>query len=143
MYPLIDEHREAYMTHRVSNTARSLLSLAAMGGLMGGASLVNAQSADAGTGAAVAAQQAYNAEIASCNNAGYPAPQRESCVRDAGLRLDRFRGAPAVPEPEATADGRAIVMTPSTASSSLRGSTTTTTSDGRATVVVPALQAKP
>jgi hypothetical protein len=108
---------------------------------MGCNSMANAQSADAFSTPDVVAQQAYNADIASCNNAGYPAPQRESCVRDAGLRLDRFRGVPAVPVPEATADGRAIVMTPSSASTSLRASTTTTTSDGRATVVVPASQA--
>ena len=106
-------------------------------------SLVNAQSPDASADAATAAQQVYNADIAACNAAGSPAPQRANCIRDAGLRLDRSRGVPAVAEPEATADGRATVMTPSTASTTLRGSTTTTTSDGRATVVVPSSAATP
>ena len=120
-------------------------------GLLGAAlAVVAATTAPAGAqtispapSAAVRAEQQYNLDIAVCNNANFPAPQRASCIRDAGLRLDRQRGVPAVAEPAATADGRATVMTPSTGSATLRGSTTTTTGDGRATVVVPGTTTRP
>ena len=97
----------------------------------------SAQTANPGTDAAVYARQQYEVDLAICNSAGSPAPQRALCVRDAGQRFDLLRGTPAPAEAAETADGRATVMAPSTGSSSLRGSTTTTTSDGRATVVVP------
>lgn len=131
------------MKHRVPDFAGSLSLVVAMGALMAGSSNVDAQSINVSPAATAAARQQYNLDIDACNNAGSPAPQRESCVRQAGLRLDRLRGVPAVPEPEATADGRAIVMTPSTSSTTLLGSTTTTTEDGRATVVVPLPAATP
>ena len=97
------------------------------------AQTVNPSSADAN----VRAQQTFNADLSVCNSAGFPEPQRALCVRDAGLRFDRLRGVPEVAQPAQSADGRATVMTPSSASTTLRGSTTATTSDGRATVVVP------
>lgn len=134
------------MKHRCPDFAGSLSLVVALGVLMVGSSNVDAQSINVSpeaTAATAAARQHYNLDIDVCNNAGSPAPQRESCVREAGLRLDRLRGVPAVPEPEATADGRAIVMTRSTSSTTLLGSTTTTTEDGRATVVVPLPAATP
>lgn len=91
---------------------------------------------------AASAQRQYEVEIAVCNNANYPAPERKECIRDAGRRLDSLRGLPR-PKPEESADGRAIVVTPSITSSSLEGTTTSTTADGRATEVVPATSTTP
>lgn len=58
-------------------------------------------------------QQQYEQQIARCNRAGLPAPQREACVRGAGQQLDRATsgGAP-LQVPQRSADGRAEVMAP-------------------------------
>jgi hypothetical protein len=82
------------------------------------------------------ARQQYDFDIAVCNMAGFTAPDRDTCVREAGVRLDRLRGVPAGTEGTISTDGRATVMTASPGQAP-RGSTTTTSSDGRATVVVP------
>lgn len=82
------------------------------------------------------ARQQYDLDIAVCNMAGFTAPDRNTCVREAGLRLDRLRGIPAGTEGTVSTDGRATVMTPSPGQAP-RGSSTATSSDGRATVVVP------
>ncbi|MDA7417535.1 hypothetical protein PGB34_14295 [Xenophilus arseniciresistens] len=60
-----------------------------------------------------AAQQRYEQQIARCNRAGLPAPQRQACVRGAGQQLDRATsgGAP-LQAPQRSADGRAEVMAP-------------------------------
>ncbi len=87
--------------------------------------------------AATRAQQQYELDIAICNTAGFPAPQREACVREAGLRLDRARSAPPPPTPAASVDGRATVVSDPGSTSALRGSAVQTSPDGRATVVVP------
>ena len=96
----------------------------------------HAQAADPGL--AARAQQRYELDIAVCNTGGFPAPQREACIREAGLRLDRSLRQPApqgstVP----SGDGRATVVVEPGGSSALRGGALATTPDGRARVVVP------
>lgn len=96
-----------------------------------------------------AAQQAYEREVAACNNGNLPAPTRDACVRAAGVVLDRIRGANPVDVPLTTPDGRATVIAPEGSSppagdrppvsvappSGAAG--TITTPDGRATIVRP------
>ena len=105
-----------------------------------------AQPADA---AAVAAQQAYERQVAACNAGNLPAPAREACVRAAGNAVYRARGGPPVGVPLATPDGRATVIAPEGSVAPLAdpppasvappaGSAgTVTTPDGRATIVQP------
>ncbi len=81
--------------------------------------------AQTAAGSLAEAQARYDRQIAVCNSGNLPAPQRNACVRDAGIALDQVRGphnddAP-VPSPT---EGPA--------------STQITTPDGRATVIVPA-----
>lgn len=85
-----------------------------------------------------AARQRYDAEIAHCNSGTLAAPARDACVRSAGLALDRERGGPPVEVPKETANGRATVMTPANAPPPATDSSTRTTRDGRATIVLPA-----
>lgn len=101
-----------------------------------------------------AAEAAYARSVAACNNAGLPAPQREACVRAAGVELDRARQnqPPAAglqtpprvaPLPEAaTPDGRATLIRQSGSAIQPQAASsappeTRTTEDGRATIVVP------
>ena len=125
------------MKHLPFAKIRSGLLMAVLGTAAAITVSANAQTVDPASEAAASAQRQYDVNLAICNSAGLPAPQRASCIRDAGQRFDLLRGTPAPAEAAETADGRATVMDPSTGSSSLRGSTTITTSDGRATVVVP------
>jgi hypothetical protein len=95
------------------------------------------------------AQQAFDREVAACNNANLPAPARDACVRAAGSALDRARGGPPVGVPLTTPDGRATVIAPEGSAPPLGeqppasvapppGSQgVATTPDGRATVVKP------
>ena len=95
------------------------------------------------------AQQAFEREVAACNNANLPAPARDACVRAAGTALDRARGGPPVGVPLTTPDGRATVIAPEGSAPPLGeqapeskapppGSAgVSTTPDGRATVVKP------
>lgn len=109
------------------------------------------------------AQRHFDEEVARCNNSKLPRPQRDACIRDAGVALDRARGAPAsnvttrsrdrrstvvkpqgssVPAGTATVrsgDRRSTVVTPRNAPAPA-GTTTVTSPDGRSTVVVPAGQ---
>jgi hypothetical protein len=85
-----------------------------------------------------AARQRYDAEIARCNTGTLSAPARDSCVRSAGLALDRARGGPPVDVLKETTNGRAVVETPVNAPRPATDSTTRTSSDGRATIVLPA-----
>lgn len=94
-----------------------------------------------GSGDLAAAQARYAREIALCNNANLPAPQRDLCVRAAGAALDQARGGPPVPAESTTPDGRATVLSPE--ATAIPGSIPSSTSnlritpDGRATVITP------
>ena len=91
------------------------------------------------------AQARYSTEVARCNSGALAAPAREACVREAGMVLDRARGAPPVPELATTNDGRATVMTPTPLATGAAAPPSTsisepirTSTDGRATIVAPA-----
>lgn len=94
------------------------------------------------SGGLAAAQARYAREIALCNNANLPAPQRDLCVRAAGAALDQVRGGPPVPVESTTSDGRATILSPE--ATAVPGSIPSSTSDlkitpdGRATVIPPA-----
>ena len=87
----------------------------------------------------------YEREIARCNRGNMPAPEREACVRQAGLAFDKATGGITGSRETTSPDGRATVMEPSTGTSEPSGSRRstaspsplTTTPDGRATVVNP------
>ena len=81
-------------------------------------------------------QQRYDELIARCNDGSMPTPQRNACVRDAGLALDRARGGYAG-DPQT--ENRSTVISPSGASREGTDSSTLYTSpDGRAVIVPPA-----
>lgn len=90
-----------------------------------------------------AARQRYDAEIARCNSGALAAPARDACVRSAGLALDKARGGPPVEVLKETANGRAAVVTPINAPPPATDSTTRTSDDGRATIVLPAGRSTP
>jgi hypothetical protein len=84
------------------------------------------------------AQQLYEREVATCNAGTLPMPEREACVRAAGLRYDRARGVPPVDDTVTTPDGRATVVAPAGAtppSAPANLPETETSRDGRATIV--------
>lgn len=84
----------------------------------------------------VLAQLRYEREVARCNSGALAAPAREACIRSAGLRLDRARGmTPPVDATVTTPDGRATVVAPVGAAVPSGSSNTSTSRDGRATVV--------
>ena len=84
------------------------------------------------------AQQRYDAQVAQCNRAGLPAPQREACLRDAGRQLDSANGgAPPALVPRTSADGRAEVMAPPGAPPPPSGPQFVPSPDGRAVLGVP------
>lgn len=95
----------------------------------------HAQAADPAS--ATRAQQQYELDIAVCNTGGFPAPQREACIREAGQRLDRARQPTTQGSTMESVDGRATVVVDPGGSSALRGGALATTPDGRATVVEP------
>jgi hypothetical protein len=77
-------------------------------GLVG--AFAQAQSA-ASPASLVQPRQAYERAVAACQAGQLPAPQRDACIREAGLALDRARLGPgAVPEVTTTPDGRATVV---------------------------------
>jgi len=87
------------------------------------------------------ARARYEQQIAMCNRGDLPAPEREACVRNAGLALDRARGGPPSTEVVApSADGRATIVTPDGAAVPPGGSDIMRSPDGRATIVRPADQ---
>jgi len=98
------------------------------------AATLHAQTSDDAT---AAAQRLYESEIAACNTGALPAPAREACVRNAGLRLDRARGGPPADATVTTTDGRATVVTPEGSTPPSSGSDPVTSRDGRANVVPP------
>ncbi|RYF82260.1 MAG: hypothetical protein EOO29_07690 [Comamonadaceae bacterium] len=84
------------------------------------------------------AQQRYDTQVAQCNRAGLPAPQREACLRDAGRQLDSANGgAPPALVPRTSADGRAEVMAPPGAPAPPSGPQFVPSPDGRAVLGVP------
>lgn len=87
--------------------------------------------------AVATAQRQYETDVASCNTGALPAPMRESCVRTAGLRLDRARGGPPADATVTSTDGRATVITPEGSTPPASGSDPVTSRDGRANVVPP------
>jgi len=98
------------------------------------AACLHAQTSDE---AVAAAQRQYETDIASCNTGSLPAPMREACVRNAGLRLDRARGGPPADATVTSTDGRATVITPEGSTPPVSGSDPVTSRDGRANVVPP------
>lgn len=84
------------------------------------------------------AQQRFDQQVALCNRADLPAPQREACIRDAGQQLDRSSGgSPPALVPQTSADGRAQVMAPVGAPPPPSGPQFVPSPDGRAVLGVP------
>jgi hypothetical protein len=84
------------------------------------------------------AAQRYESRLDACNMSTMPAPEREACIRGAGLAMDAARGgAPTNVEME-SADGRATIIAPAGSRTPLSSTETRTTDDGRAVVVEPA-----
>ncbi|MDM0014927.1 hypothetical protein QTH87_20955 [Variovorax sp. J22P168] len=81
-------------------------------------------------------QQRYDQLIARCNDGTMPRPERDACVRDAGLALERARqGSSGGSQTE----NRSTVIVPDGASRAGTDSSTEYTSqDGRAVIVPPA-----
>jgi hypothetical protein len=122
--------------HRRNPKVRHLIALLAAGLLLA-ALPAGAQTATA-PDVVARAQQLYEREVAACNAGTLPAPEREACLRVAGLRYDRARGVPPVEEAVTTPDGRATVVAPIGAtppSAPANVPPTETTRDGRATIV--------
>ncbi len=84
------------------------------------------------------AQQRFDQQVALCNRADLPAPQREACIRDAGRTLDQASGGSPPPlVPRTSADGRAEVMAPADAPAPPSGPQFVPSPDGRAVLGVP------
>ncbi|MDM0016794.1 hypothetical protein [Variovorax saccharolyticus] len=81
------------------------------------------------------AQERHERQLAVCNSGKLPTPEREACVRDAGIALDRARGGPPANVTTRTPDRRATVVAPEGAP--VPGATDTVRSR-RSTTVVPA-----
>ena len=99
--------------------------------------------APAATMTATEAQLRYERRLAECNVGTLAAPDRQTCVRNAGTVYDSERSGLPTPPMITSNDGRATVVRPSaipvTAVPAPDTSTTGVTStDGRATVIVPA-----
>jgi hypothetical protein len=88
-----------------------------------------------------AAQQRYDSLIARCNDGTMARPERDACVRDAGLSLEQARWGSSG---QSQTEDRSTVVTPSGASREGTDSSTEYTSpDGRAVIVPPAGSAPP
>ena len=93
----------------------------------------------AGAQPSAAARQRYEQAIAQCNSANLPRPQRNACIRDAGIALARARGGQPTGSPDTIPDSRSTVIGPSgTARSGADSDSTYTSRDGRAVIVPPA-----
>ena len=88
-------------------------------------------------------QQRYEQQLARCNSGTLPEPARDACVRDAGRMLDQALGGTPGNVTTTTQDGRATVVNPSGLPVPNSGSDQTTSRDGRSTIVVPADQRAP
>jgi hypothetical protein len=91
-----------------------------------------------------AAQQRYEQQIAVCNSGNLPRPERDACVRDAGIALDQARGS-GTPRSvdETTPDGRSTVVIQDGSPPPADDSDTVTSPDGRSTIVLPAGGSRP
>ena len=89
---------------------------------------------------ALTPQQRYEQQIAYCNSGQLPDPVRNACVRDAGLVLDRAQGGPPGNVTSTSEDGRATIVGPAGLPPPNSGSDEITSPDGRATIVLPANQ---
>ena len=86
-------------------------------------------------------QQRYDSLIARCNDGTMPRPERDACVRDAGLALQQGRWGNSG---NSQTEDRSTVISPSGASRAGTDSSTVFTSpDGRAVIVPPAGSAPP
>ena len=91
---------------------------------------------------ALTPQQRYEQQIAYCNSGKPPDPVRNACVRDAGLALDRAGGGPPGNVTTTSEDGRATIVSPAGLPPPNSGSDEITSPDGRSTIVLPANQAR-
>jgi hypothetical protein len=120
------------MKHARSRIPLALALALALALLAAAASTASAQPYDA-------AQQRYDQTIARCNSANLPRPQRNACIRDAGIALARARGGQPTGSPDTIPDSRSTVIGPSgTARSGADSDSTYTSRDGRAVIVPPA-----
>lgn len=87
------------------------------------------------------AQFLYDRDMTRCNSGALASPERDACVREAGLQLDRARGGLPAEVTSTTPDGRATVVAPRGATlpgpAVASGTDVQTTGDGRASVVRP------
>lgn len=91
--------------------------------------------AQSGVDAERIAREQFDRDVAACNSAALPAPQREACLRTAGSQLDRVRGVAPADTVQNTPDGRASVVTPQGDPAPGGGAAPVTSGDGRAVVV--------
>jgi len=90
-----------------------------------------------------AAMQRYERAMAACNEGSLPRPERDACVRDAGLAWDRAqRGLPGSTE-VTSPGGRATIVVPQGSSPPRSDSDTITSPDGDSTIVLPADGSRP
>jgi hypothetical protein len=91
-----------------------------------------------------AAQRRYEQQLAICNSANLPRPERDACVRDAGNALDQARGGGSFQSVEQTSpDGRSTVIIQDGSAPPADDSDTVTSPDGRSTIVLPAGGSRP
>lgn len=87
------------------------------------------------------AEYLYDREMTRCNSGTMASPERDACVREAGLQLERSRGGLPGDVTRTTADGRATVVSPAggllPAAAAAVGTDVQTTGDGRANVAQP------
>jgi hypothetical protein len=93
---------------------------------------------------ATEAQMRYERRLAECNVGTLAAPDRATCVRNAGTIFDSERAGLPTPPTVTTNDGRATVVRPSTVPAGAvpapdTSTTGVTSTDGRATVIVPSV----
>lgn len=86
-----------------------------------------------------AAQRRYQQQLAVCNSGTLPRPERDACVRDAGMALDQARGSASSQDVDETSpDGRSTVVIQDGSPPASDDSDTVTSPDGRSTIVLPA-----
>ena len=112
------------------------------GSLARGFALLTLSVAAAAQAPALTPQQRYEQQIAHCNSGQLPEPVRNACIRDAGLTLDKARGGPPGNVTSTSEDGRATIVSPADLPPPSSGSDEITSPDGRSTIVLPANQAR-